>query len=226
MKNKNHRLFLLNIGMLPLVWGIFQGYHLFICKPIGERMLAAFPQFFEQFQMSYPLAVALINLVFFGTLAMIWPHLGFGDAWRANRHHSLIIFSIIVVSLFAPIFNGFWESANPFKEMGWVTWTLTPVEEEILFRGFLYTLLLRLFRQTPYSSWRKVLPVLLLGAVWFALWHIYPPAIEKHGWRVVGLQAIMTFFAGILFNGLRHWTGSIWFVIPVHAAGNFMVSLM
>ena len=214
------------IGTLPLVWGIFQGYHLFVCRPVGEWMLAGFAQFFGRFQPSYPLAVALLNLALFGTLALMWPHWGFGNMWKADRHHSLVVFLIVVVSLLIPVFKGFGEYAGPFKAMGWVVWTLTPVEEEILFRGFLYALLLRLFRQTPQSSWREALPVLLLGAAWFALWHIYPPAIEKYGWRVVGIQIIVTFFAGFFLNGLRHWTGSVWFVIPVHAMGNFMVSLL
>ncbi len=103
---------------------------------------------------------------------------------------------------------------------------MTPVQEEILFRGFLYVLALRMFQHRPTSSFRNVLPALILGAVWFALWHVTPPAIMAHGWQIVGTQAIVTFLAGILFNGLRHWTGSIWLIIPVHAAGNFFISMI
>jgi membrane protease YdiL (CAAX protease family) len=83
-----------------------------------------------------------------------------------------------------------------------------------------------MFKCSPESSLKDVLPVIMLGAVWFALWHLSPQAIAKYGWRIVGGQVVVTFFAGIMFNGLRYWTRSIWLVIPVHAAGNFMVGIM
>jgi membrane protease YdiL (CAAX protease family) len=167
----------------------------------------------------------MLNLVIFGTLAMIWPDWGFGHFWRPSRQQSLVVLLLISFSLIYPSLNTL-DHGNPFKEMGFVIWTITPIEEEILFRGFLYALLLRIFKRSPDSTFREVLPVLVLGSVWFSLWHLSPLAVAKYGWNMMGLQLISTFVAGIIFNGLRHWTGSIWLVIPVHAAGNFMVSLM
>ena len=110
--------------------------------------------------------------------------------------------------------------------MGFAIWTITPVEEEILFRGFAYAFLLRVFKLSPDSSFREALPIFVLGSVWFSLWHLSPVAVAKYGWDIMRLQLISTFVAGMIFNGLRHWTRSIWLVIPVHAAGNFMVSIM
>ncbi|PID56767.1 hypothetical protein CSB45_10015 [candidate division KSB3 bacterium] len=85
---------------------------------------------------------------------------------------------------------------------------------------------LSLFRCSPDSSWREALPVLLLGSAWFSLWHLHSPAVFAHGWTSVRFQTFMTFWAGLLFNFICHWTGSIWLVIPLHAAGNFAVSFI
>jgi membrane protease YdiL (CAAX protease family) len=168
----------------------------------------------------------MLNLVIFGTIAAIWPDLGFGHSWKPNRYQSLAVLALVCASMIYPILNTFIDPGNPFKRMGFVIWTVTPIQEEILFRGFLYALLLRIFKRSPDSSLKEMLPVFILGALWFSLWHLSPLAVVKYGWRIIGIQLVSTFFAGILFNGLRHWTRSIWLVIPVHAAGNFMVSIM
>jgi membrane protease YdiL (CAAX protease family) len=223
--HKRDRLLLLSCISIPIVWGVLQFYHLIFSRPIIEWVIATFPQLSKNFKTPYPFVAAMLNLVIFGTLAMIWPDRGFGHSWRPSRQQSLVVLLLISFSLIYPSLNTL-DNGNPFKEMGFVIWTITPVEEEILFRGFLYALLLRIFNRSPDSTFREVLPVLVLGAVWFSLWHLSPLAVAKYGWNMMGLQLISTFVAGIVFNGLRHWTGSIWLVIPVHAAGNFMVSLM
>jgi membrane protease YdiL (CAAX protease family) len=218
---------LLSLLSLPIVWGVFQVYRLLFSKPLVEWILATYPQFFENLQTPYPFVASSLNLVIFGSLALIWPALGFGHFRKPDRYQSFVVLLLVGITCIYPLLNGFvGYTTTPFKQMGFVIWTITPIQEEIFFRGFLYTLLLRLFHQSSDSSWRDVLPVLLLGAAWFSLWHLTPHAINKYGWDVVGPQLGLTFMAGILFNGLRHWTGSIWLVIPVHAAGNFMVSIM
>lgn len=221
------KLLLLSIGSIPIAWGVLQGYHLILCKPLVEWIIVTFPQAFKDLQMPYPFVVSLLNLAIWGTLAAIWPHLGFGHFWKPDRYQSVVVLFIVSISLLYPTFNTALDSVTtPFKEMGFVVWTVTPVQEEILFRGFLYTLLLRIFNRSPDSSLREVFPVLVLGAVWFSLWHLCPHAVAKYGWKVIGTQLLATFGAGVIFNVLRHWTGSIWLVIPVHAAGNFAVSVL
>jgi membrane protease YdiL (CAAX protease family) len=225
--NKKNRLLLLSIGSIPIAWGVLQCYHLICCRPIVKWILSTFPQSFENLQMPYPFVASMLNLTIFGIMAAFWPHLGFGYSWKPDRYQCFVVLSLISAAMIYPSLNTFLESVvTPVKDMGFVTWTITPVQEEIIFRGFLYAFLLRIFKRTSDSSFREVLPVLVLGAVWFSLWHLSPHAIMKYGWGVVGTQVVLTFFAGIIFNGLRHWTGSIWLVIPVHAAGNFMVSVM
>lgn len=224
-----------SLASLPILWGLFQGYHL-ICKLLAPYFMILFPNAFDDYTTPYYFGIALVNLIIWGILAALWPRLGLGDAWHPEGIHSVVVLFIvslcvISVSLIHALFpDAFIHSLvpyeAPFKRMGFVVWTMTPVQEEILFRGFLYALASRLFHFTSTSSFRSVLPAFILGATWFALWHITPYAIMTHGWYAVGTQAIVTFFAGILFNGLRHWTRSIWLVIPVHAAGNFFISMI
>ncbi|GAK58471.1 hypothetical protein U27_05445 [Candidatus Vecturithrix granuli] len=226
---------LISLASLPILWGLFQGYHL-ICKLLVPYFMSLFPYAFDAYTTPYYFGIALVNLIIWSILAALWPRLGLGDAWHPDWVHSIVVMFIaslcvISVSLIHALFpDAFIHSLVPyevpFKRMGFVVWTMTPVQEEILFRGFLYALTLQLFHFTPTSSFRSVLPAFILGAAWFALWHVTPYAIMTHGWYAVGTQAIVTFFAGILFNALRHWTGSIWLVIPVHAAGNFFISMI
>jgi membrane protease YdiL (CAAX protease family) len=226
-QEQQHRVFLSTLS-LPLVWAILQSYQYWVARPIGVWILTRFSGVLEHLTIAKPEAfgTALCNLIVFGIIAAIWPDIGFGTFWRPDRRQSLLVLGLFGVSLLYPLLNSILEYETPVKQMGYVVWTITPIEEEILFRGIFYALLLRLFRCSPEASWRETLPVLLLGAAWFSLWHLSPVAIQRYGWGLIGAQVVLTFGAGLLFNGLRHWTGSIWLVIPVHAAGNFMISIM
>ena len=220
---------LFSLVSLPVVWLLLQSHHMILCEPLAERLIATVPLFAKDLSSSSPaFTFAMINLSIFGALALIFPNQGFGHSWKPERRQSLAVLFFIGLALLYPSLDILMQpnAVEPFKSMGFVTWTITPVEEEILFRGFLYTLLLKIFRCSPESSWRKVLPVLLLGSAWFALWHLYPSAIIDHGWKLVLSQTFFTFWGGLFFSVMRHWTGSIWLVIPLHAAGNFMVNLM
>ncbi len=158
--------------------------------------------------------------------ALIWPEIGFGQSWKPSHVQGIVVLGIIAASVAYPVLNSFVEYKTPVSSMGFVIWTITPVQEEILFRGFLYTFALYLFGLNENSSWREMFPVLVIGAAWFSLWHLTPSGINKYGWGVIGPQVLLTFGAGLLFNWLRYWTKSIWLIIPVHAAGNFMISIM
>ena len=231
----NKRLTLISLASLPIFWGLFQGYHL-SCKLLAPYFMAVFPHALDAYSTPYYFGIALVNLSVWSILAAIWPGLGIGKAWHPRRSQSLVVLCIVSLCIVSVALIRTFSLATfvhtlvpyeiPFKRMGCVVWTMTPVQEEILFRGFLYALALRLFQQTPTSSLRSVFPAFILDSTWFALWHVTLHAIMAYGWYVVGTQAIVTFFAGILLNEIRHWTGNIWLVIPVHAAGNFLISMM
>lgn len=228
MKLNQNRYIFISVCSLPIVWAVLQSYQTWVMRPVGSAILDALPGFFEHFPIPKPVAfgASLVNLMIIGTIAAIWPRYGFGDTWQPRRAHSLTVAGLIAASFLYPLLNHLADYSTPVSEMGIVVWTLTPVAEEMLFRGLLYALLVAFFQPPANASWRDMLPVIVLGSAWFSLWHVSPQAIQKYGWELIGLQAIMTFGAGMLFNGLRYWTGSIWWVIIVHAAGNLMISVM
>jgi membrane protease YdiL (CAAX protease family) len=225
--NRNRQMFI-SVLSLPITWVVLQSYQTWVARPVGLKILEVFPEIFEHLPIPVPVAfgAALTSLLIFGIIAVIWPQYGFGDAWKPQRAQSLIVAGLIVASFLYPVVNHVADYSTPVSRMGIVVWTLTPVAEEILFRGLLYALLVAFFQPPANASWQDMLPVIVLGAAWFSLWHVSPQAIHKYGWELIGLQAFLTFGAGLLFNGLRYWTGSIWWVIPVHAVGNLMISVM
>jgi len=209
------------------MWILLQGYHLLVFHWLADWLLPFFPQAAHISDVPNVAIASVVNLVIFGTLAVIWPRLGFGDRWKPNRSQSLTVFFLIGGALlFGQWIALFTEATGPFKPMGFIIWTITPIEEEILFRGFLHAWLVRVFNVRPNASFQKATPAILLGAAWFALWHLVPDAMLQYGWEIVTLQTVWTFAAGILFGTLRHWTGSIWLTIPVHAAGNFIAVML
>jgi membrane protease YdiL (CAAX protease family) len=230
MLRERKTFFCIAAASLPIAWAVLQAYLNWFARPLGAAAIRVFPTIFARIAVppnqAGLLASSLVSLLIFGIAALIWPESGFGESWTPNRTHGLVIASLVGVSLVYPILNSFMDIETPAVEMGFAIWTITPVAEEILFRGFLYALLLRLFGLTHESPWEQTFPVLVVGALWFSLWHVSPPAIQKYGWKIIGPQAILTFGAGILFNSLRFWTRSVWLLIPVHAAGNFMISIM
>ena len=79
--------------------------------------------------------------------------------------------------------------------------------EEFIYRGFIQTL----FQQT-FSS---VAAGAAISAVFFAIAHLYQ---GRKG-------TLTTFFVGLLFSGVRIWTGSLWPSILIHFSVDFSAGL-
>lgn len=214
---------------LPLVWGLLQTYQTGLVRPAGQALADRW-RLFDALAPSPAtaplLASSLLSLCIWGTCAFLWPELGFGRDWTASRSQGLVVLGLAAASTLYPLVNRVVGYTTPVSEMGYIIWTITPVQEEILFRGFLYRAALRLFGITEQAPWRAAAPALLTASLWFAVWHATPYGIEKYGLSVIAPQVALTFGAGLLLNWLRHWTRSIWLLIPVHAIGNFMLSIM
>lgn len=212
-------------ALIPMGLIVLQGYHLVVQKPIVEYTLATLPQLAKSVVMPYPFVSSMLNLFIFGALAAIWPKQGFGHEWKPQKNQSLVVAGLMLAAVAYPVLVITFGSVNPFNKMGMIIWTITPIQEEIIFRGFLYSLLLSIFNKTENTPLKEMVPLILIGSVWFSLWHLSPHAIEKYGWYFMIGQLSLTFAVGIIFNLLRYWTKSIWLVIPVHASGNFMLSI-
>ncbi len=212
---------------IPLMWLVLQSYHLLVYDLFAQWLITQFPYLTLAPKAPHVAIASIFNLILFGTLAAIWPSLGLGIGWKPSRYQSLTLFFLVGGVFLAGHWLTFLPAVtNPFKSMGITMWTTTPIGEEILFRGFVYAWLAQRWQVRPEATFRQAAPMILHGALCFALWHLVPDAILQYGWQPIVLQVIWTFGAGILFGMLRHWTGSIWFTIPVHAAGNFVATLL
>lgn len=118
--------------------------------------------------------------------------------------------SVALVSEFGDIFNSYnvvqqaiIQSYNSIISMFSIIVVL-PIFEEILFRGLVFYELRERF---------SVIATVIIQALIFGIWHLNP------------LQAVYTFFAGIIFGAILVFTNSIWGSIIAHIIYNLLGSL-
>ncbi|MDQ0150332.1 CPBP family intramembrane glutamic endopeptidase [Eubacterium multiforme] len=118
--------------------------------------------------------------------------------------------SVALVSEFGDIFNSYnvvqqaiIQSYNSIISMFSIIVVL-PIFEEILFRGLVFYELRERF---------SVIATVIIQALIFGIWHLNP------------LQAVYTFFAGIIFGVILVFTNSIWGSIIAHIIYNLLGSL-
>jgi len=111
---------------------------------------------------------------------------------------------------------------QPFRGAPIGIWLISPAAQELVFMGFLYTHLDRVF---PGNIHPRV-PVhrgLVITAVFFMLWHVPNFASLDHGFVVFQLGYT---FAAALWAGLtRQWTGSLLYTLLTHMTTNFIAWL-
>lgn len=90
---------------------------------------------------------------------------------------------------------------------------LTSLPEEIIFRGVLFGLL--------YGNYSLLLTILFSSFI-FYLWHIpeYVGKKRKASYQTIMTNTLPTFFAGLVFNGLRIISGGIFLGWILHSALN------
>ena len=99
---------------------------------------------------------------------------------------------------------------------------LTPFREELLFRGFMYGVLVDMYPSSE-ASGRWISKPVLFTAILFGLWHWGCISVAGWGW---GLGYIaFTFLAGLVMGYVRRRSGSVLGPFVMHAVGNFIVGL-
>jgi len=165
---------------------------------------------------STPVEVALLAL--FATraganaaqyLGLIWPKRGeivFGvAAMLAMIVAGDVLSWLLGHNLVTPFQRDIYTTA---RAGGWLLWlwlaivVLTPIGEEILFRGFLF----RGWLQSPRDAW----PVIVVVSLLWALIHV------QYDWYVIG----QIFIFGLLLGWMRWASGSVILTILLHALIN------
>jgi membrane protease YdiL (CAAX protease family) len=99
---------------------------------------------------------------------------------------------------------------------------LTPFTEELLFRGFMYGVLVDMYPSSEASP-RWISKPVLFTAILFGLGHFESIYAIGWGWGL-GYMGF-TFLAGLVMGYVRRRSGSVLGPFVMHAVGNFIVGL-
>jgi membrane protease YdiL (CAAX protease family) len=154
-----------------------------------------------------------------GLALTIWSPSAFGlrlaHTWRRRR----FVLAVTLIAL-VPMAVGMLFIRNPFYGGSPSFYLLTPLAEELLFRGFCHAVLADAFPQRLYVNRVAVSAAALLSGLAFGLWHLgglrLPPT------DFIWLQLGYTTVGGVLMGILRDRTGSIWPAWAIHVAVNIM----
>lgn len=121
-----------------------------------------------------------------------------------------------------PLFDSLSNSAARWS----FTWYVIaiPIGEELLFRGWLYRILDRVW-PAKFPSPTNPLPVAVwLTAVAFSVWHLQNLMMDPP--LVVGFQIFYTFFTGLWLGYLRWKGGRLWLPLAAHLLLNLFANLL
>ena len=106
---------------------------------------------------------------------------------------------------------------------GWPSsYLLTPFREELLFRGFMYGVLVEVYPSSE-ASRRWISKPVLVTAILFGLWHW--GWIVTDGWVAGLVHVVLMFVVGLVFGIIRRRSGSVLGAFVLHAVGNFVAGL-
>jgi membrane protease YdiL (CAAX protease family) len=86
------------------------------------------------------------------------------------------------------------------------------VSEEFLYRGFIFAAFVRAFAKSAFPA---LIAAVLVSSALFAIGHLY------QGWRGI----ITTFVVGVLFSGVRIWSGNLVPPVAAHIAVDLVAGL-
>jgi membrane protease YdiL (CAAX protease family) len=129
----------------------------------------------------------------------------------------VLMISLLVIGTVAVVYPNLptrpWAKASP--EM----WTLSPFVQDLIFVGYLYGRLLRAFPGYVHPA----VPLdraLCIVVAFFAFWHVPNFFVLPAGY--VFFQLLYTSVGAIVPGLTRQWTGSIFPVVFLHSATNFI----
>ena len=97
------------------------------------------------------------------------------------------------------------------------------LHEEILYRGLLLVQLYLLLHATSARRGLAVAGAVVLSSAYFSLLHV--PSLLYHGYDMA-FDLPRLFVAGTLYALLYSYSGNLFFVVGVHALGNWNMSLV
>lgn len=114
------------------------------------------------------------------------------------------------------------HSQERAQDIFWFVFCI-PIGEELLFRGWVWTVLRSLFKQKLFSITNPLPAELIFSSVAFSLWHIQN--LGRVSVLFLFFQVLYTFFTGVWLGYLRWTTGKITLSILAHFLINLAASL-
>lgn len=151
-------------------------------------------------------ASTLLLPIILAQLLGLWRHIGLGvpRSW---------LFTFVALLTCVPFLTlGLRIPPDTTISGAFTIQAINAVAEELLFRGVIFALLIRL----PLGR------ALLINGVLFGAMHLLHGVMDGD-WAAAGHQALMTVLGGLLFAALRAETGSLWPPILVHMLINLSV---
>ncbi len=167
---------------------------------------------------AFPLVECVLLL-----LLVFWSPDAFG--LKIGNHRKVWWIYLACVALYAAYFL-IGRTAIPFHGLlshrAPSAYLLAPFREELLFRGFMYGVLVEMYPSSE-ASRRWISKPVLFTAMLFGLWHIgWAGGI---GWDLGLAYIAYTFFAGLVMGYVRRRSGSVLGPFLMHAGGNFIAAL-
>jgi membrane protease YdiL (CAAX protease family) len=138
------------------------------------------------------------------------------STWKISLLPIVIAFAFGLLKEGTALFENLWDPLNRSSVIWFVI--SVPVGEELLFRGWFYTLIERVSGKKWLTSTNPMPVAVWMSAMAFSIWHL-------QNWNFSGPQATLfqvgyTFFTGIWLGSLRWLTRSLWIPILAHLAIN------
>jgi membrane protease YdiL (CAAX protease family) len=201
---------ILTVGFLPMTQSLFH-----TLRPwVPETWLFRFEPYFER--MLFP----LLTLFFVISL----------PGQKAARQEMPVkeLLKTFPLPFFLALIFGFLRDEPTFfaKDMPAVFWFLVaiPVGEELLFRGWLYGIIERLWPRKYFTATNPLPAAVFLTSLAFAIWHMQNYSTYGPGFTL--FQVLYTFCTGLWLGFLRWKTGAVAIPILAHAGLNVAASLL
>lgn len=178
------------------------------------------------------LSISLVKLLVGGLLSIFAfraSGLRIGDKSGWKKRWLLVVFfflmPLIVTVIVYPYFSG-----RPFRGMSIAFWLIAPIAEELLFSGFIFGQMEKIFGKAPLGWGGALSAAPMITAFLFAL-YFWPFLRNEDAAGKLGASYAKTqMFYAVIYSAwilnMRRWTGSVWPCVLNHIVLNVMMVVL
>ncbi len=159
-----------------------------------------------------------VSMVGLGILLTVWSPLASGLrlAETRKRWRTVAVFTVGMVGTATGVMLFL---KTPFYQQSAAMYLTVPLYEELLFRGFLFAVIVAAFPASFRAGRIQVSVATLVTGVAFGLWHLGGVRLPEDGF--FWFQVFYTTVAGMMLGYSRDRTGSLWSGFVIHFVVNW-----